>query len=221
MTNATIIVLATALLLVLLHSERSDQRGPRLFSKTALSLLFILAALVQPKPVSAYFTLVLIALVFSLGGDVFLALREERMFLYGTISFLIGHLFYILAFFYLAMPGAWTITGTVVTAILSGAVYLWFRDSLGKMKIPVIAYILVISLMMVGAWSLLGTTGVSHSGRGAAFAGAFCFYLSDIFVARNQFLQPSFFNRLIGLPLYYLGQFLLAFSIGLIGPQAI
>ncbi|MDI6727083.1 MAG: lysoplasmalogenase [Smithellaceae bacterium] len=221
MINPSIIILAMVLLLLLLHFDRAEQPAPRLCTKTVFSLLFILAALVQPKPVPTYFTLVLIALVFSLGGDVFLALREERMFLYGTISFLIGHLFYILAFFYLAVPGAWTITGTVVTAVISGAVYLWFRDSLGKMKLPVIAYILVISLMMIGAWSLLGTTGINHSGRGAAFAGALCFYLSDIFVARNQFLQPLFFNRLIGLPLYYLGQFLLAFSIGLIGPQAI
>jgi hypothetical protein len=44
--------------------------------------------------------------------------------------------------------------------------------------------------------------------------GAFSFYLSDIFVARQRFVTPSFFNRLAGLPLYYLGQFLLASTPG-------
>ena len=46
--------------------------------------------------------------------------------------------------------------------------------------------------------------------------GALSFYFSDIFVARDRFLKNQFLNRLIGLPLYYLGQFLLAFSIGVI-----
>jgi hypothetical protein len=40
------------------------------------------------------------------------------------------------------------------------------------------------------------------------------FYLSDLFVARQRFVAPAFANRLYGLPLYYLGQFLLAFSVG-------
>ena len=48
------------------------------------------------------------------------------------------------------------------------------------------------------------------------FIGATCFYFSDLFVARNRFLKKEFFNRLIGLPMYYVGQFLLAFSLGLL-----
>jgi hypothetical protein len=47
-------------------------------------------------------------------------------------------------------------------------------------------------------------------------AGAVSFYISDLFVARDRFLKDAFFNRLVGLPLYYLGQFLLAFSVGFI-----
>lgn len=48
------------------------------------------------------------------------------------------------------------------------------------------------------------------------FGGALLFYLSDIFVARDRFLKTSFLNRLVGLPIYYAGQFLLAFSVGLL-----
>jgi hypothetical protein len=36
-------------------------------------------------------------------------------------------------------------------------------------------------------------------------------------VARQRFVSEGFGNRLLGLPLYYAGQFLLAWSVGLIG----
>jgi hypothetical protein len=55
------------------------------------------------------------------------------------------------------------------------------------------------------------------AGRFLVLNGAFSFYLSDIFVARQRFVQASFWNRLIGLPLYYLGQFQIAYTSGLIG----
>ncbi|MBW2297136.1 MAG: lysoplasmalogenase, partial [Deltaproteobacteria bacterium] len=44
--------------------------------------------------------------------------------------------------------------------------------------------------------------------------GALSFYVSDLFVARDRFLKNESLNRLLGLPLYYGGQFLLAFSVG-------
>jgi hypothetical protein len=37
-----------------------------------------------------------------------------------------------------------------------------------------------------------------------------------VFVARDRFLKKDFFNRLVGLPLYYTGQFILAFSVGVL-----
>jgi YhhN family len=41
------------------------------------------------------------------------------------------------------------------------------------------------------------------------------FYLSDVTVALDRFVTGRrFVNRAIGLPLYYGGQFLLAYSIG-------
>jgi uncharacterized membrane protein YhhN len=84
------------------------------------------------------------------------------------------------------------------------------------MLIPVIAYIIVITVMVIGAWTVLGDTKLSYAGRLLVFIGAVSFYLSDLFVARDRFVKSEFTNRLIGLPMYYCGQFLLAFSIGLL-----
>ena len=44
-------------------------------------------------------------------------------------------------------------------------------------------------------------------------AGACAFYLSDLAVARERFLVRSITNKLWGLPAYYAGQLLLAWSI--------
>jgi uncharacterized membrane protein YhhN len=47
-----------------------------------------------------------------------------------------------------------------------------------------------------------------------AAAGAVLFYLSDLAVARHRFVRPAFLNRAWGLPAYYAGQLLLAWTVG-------
>ena len=89
--------------------------------------------------------------------------------------------------------------------------------SLADMRVPVMAYIIVITAMVIGAFTVLGDTALHSTGRFMVLFGAVSFYISDLFVARDRFLKTEFANRLVGLPLYYAGQFLLAFSIGLIG----
>jgi uncharacterized membrane protein YhhN len=84
------------------------------------------------------------------------------------------------------------------------------------MLIPVIAYIIVITVMVVGAFTVVGDAGFPATGRLMVIFGAVSFYISDLFVARDRFLKPEFTNRFLGLPLYYLGQFLLAFSVAFI-----
>ncbi len=216
MINFLIIVVAVILLAGLLYFERTDQLKGKLPVKTVLSCLFIVTALVQPHPVAGFYYIMLTGLFFCLGGDVFLALPGQRMFFFGLVFFLLGHVFYVIGFFYLAHinPGTWM--ATLAALIVSGAVFFWLRPHLGAMLIPVAAYIIVISVMVIGAGTVLGDAGVNSTGRLAVLAGAVCFYVSDLFVARDRFLELQFVNRLIGLPLYYGGQFVLAFSVGLI-----
>ncbi len=85
------------------------------------------------------------------------------------------------------------------------------------MMVPVIVYLIVITLMLAGAWAVFGVPGLETTGRWFILIGALCFYLSDLFVARQRFVTEQYLNRLIGLPLYYVGQFLIAFSVGMVG----
>jgi uncharacterized membrane protein YhhN len=213
----SIIAAAVVLLAGLLYCEKQEHQKAKLAVKAPLSALFILAAALQSHPMPPYTRLLLIGMLFCLGGDVFLALPQPKMFLYGLVSFLLGHLFYVAAFFYAAGINRWTGMGLVVSLLASGGVYLWLWPRLGDMRNAVICYIVVISAMAVGAWSMLGADSLQLSGRILAFGGALSFYVSDIFVARQRFVRTEFLNRLIGLPLYYGGQFMLAFSAGFIG----
>jgi uncharacterized membrane protein YhhN len=138
------------------------------------------------------------------------------MFLYGLVSFLLGHVSYIFGFFYVAQTSQWSWVGLLTVSVISCWVYFWLRPHLGSMKVPVLFYVIVITIMLSGACSVLGDSNLTRPGRIMVFAGALSFYFSDIFVARDRFLKEEFLNRLMGLPMYYTGQFLLAFSVGLL-----
>jgi len=214
--NSLIIVGAVVLLAALLYFEKGENRKGLVPVKSALSFLFILAVIVQPHPMPTFYCLVLAGLLLCLGGDIFLALPQRRMFLYGLICFLLGHLLYILGFFYVAGTNQWTWIVLVTVFVISLRVYVWLLPHLGAMKTPVLLYVIVITVMACSAWSVLGGNHLALPGRIMVFVGALGFYLSDIFVARDRFIHKGFPNRLMGLPLYYTGQFILAFSVGLL-----
>lgn len=216
MLNTVIIIAAAVLLAGLLVFEKNGNQRGRLPTKTILSGLFILTALLQPHPFPEYVYILLIGLIFCLGGDVFLALPQERMFLFGLVSFLLGHVCYVLGFFYVADLNPWTLGGSAIGLAVSGRVFFWLRPHLGSMLVPVIAYIIVITAMVIGAFTVFGDTRLHSTGRFLVIFGAVSFYISDLFVARDRFLKTEFTNRLLGLPLYYAGQFLLAFSVAFI-----
>jgi uncharacterized membrane protein YhhN len=208
--------LAAILLLVLLFYEKREAKKPRLVTKTILSCLFVLAALLQVSSVPAYTSYVIIGLLLCLAGDVCLALPGEKAFQAGLVAFLFGHVFYVIGFTYLIPASNWHLPGALPVWGFSLFIFLWLRPHLKAMLVPVVVYILVITVMTSGAWAVFSGSSFSTGGRGSILLGALLFYVSDIFVARNQFIKGEFINRLIGLPLYYAGQFLLAFSIGLL-----
>ena len=214
MTNSMIVFSGVLLLAGLLFFEQKEQLKGLLPVKTLLSALFVFCAVVQRHPDGIYYLLVLAGLSFCLAGDILLALPRDRTFLLGLVAFLVGHVFYVAAFFHLAEPSRWTLIGAIFSIAVSAGIYVWLRPHLGSMHAPVVFYITVISCMLCGAWSVLGTASLPPGARAQVFAGAVCFYVSDIFVARDRFLKNAFINRLLGLPLYYAGQFMIAFSVG-------
>jgi uncharacterized membrane protein YhhN len=216
MTNTLIIAAAACLLVSLLYFEKKQNRKGLVPTKGLLSLMFIWAALVQPHRFPVYARFLITGLGLCFVGDVCLALPQKRAFLLGLMSFLLGHVFYIVSFFWVSKANFWMWAGSSIAVIISATVYVWLKSHLGGMRAAVFLYILVITVMVSGSFRTLGDISLAFPGRVMVFIGSMSFYFSDIFVARDRFLKKQFVNRLVGLPMYYLGQFLLAFSLGLI-----
>ena len=212
--NILIIILGILLLFGLLYYEKKNDRKPLLIVKSILSLLFVATALLQPHPIPAYYHYLLVGLIFCLIGDVCLALPQKKAFTVGLAAFLVGHIFYIFSFSSLIQIDQW-ISGLFFYLFgISALIFLWLRPHLKSMLIPVLLYVLVITVMASGAWAVFLKSPFHVFGRTLLLAGSLCFYVSDIFVARDKFIKEEYRNRLLGLPLYYVGQFFLAFSIG-------
>jgi uncharacterized membrane protein YhhN len=216
MINVFIVILGILLLIGVLYYEKKKNRIPLLITKSVLSLLFVMTALLQPHPVPAYYHYLLVGLIFCLIGDVCLALPHKKAFMVGLVAFLVGHVFYIFSFLSLTSIFHWTSIGVFIILGVSAFVFLWLRPHLKSMLVPVLIYIVVITLMAFGAWAVFWKSSFPISGRALILAGALCFYVSDVFVARHRFIKEEYRNRLLGLPLYYTGQFMLAFSVGLL-----
>ncbi len=152
-------------------------------------------------------TCFLAGLVLAAAGD--LLLLGDRTFDAGLAAFLLGHLAYVAAFWWALPPWRWPAVPAVIIAAAAVAVARWLWPALGRRRLPVAAYIVVISFMVWGALAV-AARGLLPS---MVAAGATLFYLSDLAVARHRFLQPAFINRALGLPTYYAGQVLIALTI--------
>jgi len=214
--NVLIVILGIVLLVRVLFHEKKKNRQPLLITKSILSLLFVITALLQPRPVPVYFHYLFVGLIFCLVGDVCLALPQKKAFMVGLVAFLVGHVLYIFSFSTLVSVSYWFSPGLFIIVVISALTFFWLRPHLKSMLIPVLIYIVVITLMAIGALAVFWKSSFPISGRGLILAGALCFYVSDIFVARHRFIKEEYRNRLLGLPLYYAGQFMIAFSVGLL-----
>jgi uncharacterized membrane protein YhhN len=202
------------LLVGLLYFEKMGPPLGRIVTKSLLSLLFVITVFLQPGADEPFTRYLKVGLILCLGGDVFLALSGLKWFRAGLVAFLLGHGLYILAFNILIPFSGWFSPGVFLILAISLGACRWLWPHLGAMKLPVLAYVAVITLMVFGARAVFERPDLPLTGKALIFWGAILFYLSDLLVARDQFIRKAFSNRLIGLPLYYTGQFLLAFSPG-------
>ena len=130
--------------------------------------------------------LLVLALLMSGLGDIFLAIRSSDFFVQGLGSFLIAHLLYIALF---ARARSWSqppayktlLTGLVIIFSVGMMWILW--PLLGALKAPVYLYISVITLMVISAI-------YSRFNSILVIAGALSFLFSDATIAINKFVEP-------------------------------
>lgn len=207
MVKVILVAAILGALVSLLKSTRINDRELQIVSKTAASIGFVVLGVTAWSDGNPIATWLVVGLFLCAIGDVLLL--WEHSFDAGLGTFLLGHVAYIVAF-HVALPiTLWPrlMALPLVLAGLGALVWLW--PHLGKRRVSVSAYVAVITVMV---WGAFATTLDGRIGWMIA-AGAALFYLSDLAVARDRFVAPGFINRLIGLPLYYVGQILIALSV--------
>jgi uncharacterized membrane protein YhhN len=193
---------------VLLEAEVRRPRQRRL-PKMAASTAFVAVALAAGALDTTFGVIMVAGLGLCWFGDLFLSYNGRQPFVAGLLAFLAGHVAYVIAFANRGL-GEQLWIPLLAMAIVAVPVAQWLLPTVPReLKVPVIAYMAVISTMV----ALAVSTHVAAADWRIP-GGAAAFYLSDLGVARDRFAWPGLINRMVGLPLYFGGQLLLAWAAG-------
>jgi uncharacterized membrane protein YhhN len=156
----------------------------------------------------------------SLAGDVAL-LWPVQGFLAGLVSFLLGHLAYLVALTrrvrLAAVPLAFAAWAAVAAGVLS---FLWHGVP-AALRLPVVAYVAALSAMAAQAstaWRVRASAPDAAEWRLVALGGAL-FVASDAVLAADRFVGGVPMPTLWNLSLYWLGQWLIARAAQAGGPR--
>jgi uncharacterized membrane protein YhhN len=216
-TQLYLIPILAVTVIFLIRAEILKIRNQSFLFKPISTLLIITIAglsLFEPAYNQTYSIGILVGLLFSFGGDLALLFQEKRKpFMIGLVFFLIAHIIYAATFSLLGRFTIWDILSAGILFAAGLAFYKLIERNLGAMKIPVIAYILIISLMVNRAFSTFASPSLSSAQAWMISIGAVLFYISDIILAANRFWRPWQYNR-VSLAFYFSGQLLIALTGG-------
>ncbi|MDD8027611.1 MAG: lysoplasmalogenase [Acidobacteriota bacterium] len=192
-------------------AETRERRDLMWIFKPAAMIPIIILAALRPGTGSpgVYKIFLLAGLVAALAGDL-LVIRIDKLFLAGLAAFLVAHLLNIRAFLSVTPP---RVDFLSVLPLFLFALFMMgiLFPYLGKLKIPVAAYILVITVMAGLAADRYVVMGGTLAFR--AFAGAILFLISDAVLALNRFARKIPCGSALKLAAYFAAQWLLAMSI--------
>ncbi len=178
-------------------------------------LILWLALSAQPAVDVRYRRAVLAGLVLSLIGDFFLMLPGDR-FVPGLVAFLLAHVCYIIAFAPGSSGKARALAFLMVAAIAAGNLAGLLPRVDAALRIPVLAYVVVLATMSAFALARMWTPTVAHvlprSARLAAI-GAVLFMVSDSLLAWDRFAGGVPARALLVLATYYAAQWCIARSV--------
>lgn len=206
-----------ALLGVLLYGEAIESSTIRYICMLTLMPLLIAYYLLSVQP-SDFNLFIVLALIFGYGGDILLMFHKDELFVFGLLSFLIGHIFYIIAFLItvpnlLAFP-VWGLLFVIPSLVIVGYVLRKTIDKMGELKVPTLVYVGVIfSMGFVSILRLAAFTGLSFY---LVWLGGVSFMASDGMIAIVTF-DERFKNDEVYIKLtYVLAQFLIVLGVLLI-----
>ena len=207
------ILLLTVFLLV--YAEIAKKKKYVYILKPISTLLVIVALLLsfcEPTQKTSYSFLILMGLLFSFGGDIALMFQQKRRyFALGLVLFLLAHIVYTIVFSLFDRFSTYDIISGIILLAVAFAIYTLIKSNLGTLRISVMVYIIVISVMVNRAISTFDSSILDFLQAVMIALGALLFYISDIILAADRYWKSWKYNR-ISLAFYYIGQFLIALS---------
>jgi alkenylglycerophosphocholine/alkenylglycerophosphoethanolamine hydrolase len=176
-----------------------NKRLEYVFKPATMAALIVAALLVDPSD-PARRTWFVVAFVLSMAGDIFLMLPRD-LFIFGLSSFLLAHVAFIFGIkavehhvgpFFIALAGVLLIAFFLLRPIVTA-----LKTSKPELRVPIVLYMLVISVMVASA--------LTSDGWIVAVA-AVSFLVSDYLIARNRFLSPAPWLPLAIIVTYHLAQ---------------
>lgn len=172
-------------IIAIVFIQRGDTNLYAVFKALTTALIISIAFFIYDTSSSDYSAIMIVALLFSLIGDVFLVKKEY--FLYGLSAFLIAHVCFILGF--ISFHGFdWSIIPLIPLVIIAGIYYNYLGKDLAKYSIPVLVYITVIVVMNWQAINL--AISIGDSMFLVIAIASILFSLSDAILAYNKFKKP-------------------------------
>jgi uncharacterized membrane protein YhhN len=185
---------------------------------TILTIAVCALSFLSPHAVIGFTACILAGLILSLIGDFLnVDMTNERVVMVGLVIFVFAYLVYPIGMtIYNGFHRADLVVAAVQLLILVALIaYLW--PGLGPMKIPVIVYGTVLSVMVNRAVSTFFGDAFSPAQAVLLFAGTFMIFLGDILFAVGSYKKPApppfvVTLNLIGPFLYAGGQLLIALA---------
>lgn len=199
------LVYITIVILIILYSKNTSA----LYILKPLPVFSLICILLITKSYSSTASfLILAGLCAGLVGDIFM-INPKKFFIFGLVSFFIGHILYSTAF----LSG--DIHFSIYITLLLSAYFIAFSSQLipsvlTKQKailIPVILYLVIIFVMGLGAYMFdMKQQGTLY------FTGAIMFIISDSILSYDFFVKHLNFADAVIYSLYFSAQFLIGIS---------
>jgi uncharacterized membrane protein YhhN len=214
-TQLYLIAVLVVVVPILIRAEILKIRRQMTILKPIATLLVIAVAalsFIEPVYNPLFSNIILIGLLLSFGGDIAFLFQEKRKpFMIGLALFLSAHVAYTIVFTLMGSFNRWDLLSAAVLIAVSLGFYRMIAPNLGSMKVPVIIYTVIISLMVNRAIAAFASPAFSTVQAWMISLGALLFYISDLILAAGRFWRPWKYNR-ISLAFYYSGQLLIALA---------
>jgi alkenylglycerophosphocholine hydrolase len=198
-----------------------DAKGLRYIFKPATLVAIIVGGLLLTRHTGGPYLALwfLPALGFSLLGDIFLMLPEERWFPLGLGAFLVAQLCYIIGLNpTLPPPASLWLLGLILVIdllVLPPVVRGARAGGDAALQIPVVIYGVILSMTLFSGWATWFRSPWPTAGRLAVSAGTTLFFASDLMLAWNKFVRKSRALEMGVIVTYHLAQIALALTIWL------